>query len=69
MQGQEKKINNCIGFIYRKRLRKEVREMNAAFRKEMAELEELEKLDADLGKLLHKNYLSLCYHASYNFVF
>ena len=57
MQGQEKKINNCIGFIYRKRLRKEVREMNAAFRKEMAELEELEKLDADLGKLLHTNNL------------
>lgn len=32
----------------RKRLRKEVREMNAAFRKEMAELEELEKLDEEL---------------------
>ena len=41
-------------FIYfRKRLRKDVREMNAAFRKEMAELDELENMDDDLGKSKH----------------
>ena len=37
-------------FLFRKRLRKDVREMNAAFRKEMAELDELENMDDDLGK-------------------
>ena len=41
---------SAYSFIhFRKRLRKDVREMNAAFRKEMAELDELENMDDDLG--------------------